>query len=202
MDFMGKVRGERHDSGTETMRQSEGIREQKLYVDRKRTEYVAVDPAIAVKIDDLLESQEDMASDDIKKMLTTADKIQGANCHKTALFLTGKYSRKQLFSPDNDKPETAGHIDIEADSTIYEDPEAFQTAIRGKQFPFRVSFFKLRNEKMFAYHSIVLLGVTNKGTLVGFEKEAAHADYHFRYIRAMDSIAGYLMNGYSAGLEK
>ena len=143
-----------------------------------------------------------MISDDIRKVLLAGDKIGGANCHKTALFLAGRYSQEQLFSPDNDNPETAGHADIEANSIIYTDPTVFPASLGEKRFPYRVSFFKLRGDKYFAYHSMMVLGVTNKGNVVGFEKAGPYADNPFRYINVAKEITDYLLNGYIAGLEK
>jgi hypothetical protein len=173
----------------------------RLYVDSKKKEHVEVKGETAEKIQELLQSQEDIASDDIEALLTASDTIAGANCHKTALFLSGDYSKEQLFAPDNDQPETAGHQDIESNSILYPDIEEFQEALAKRTFPYRVSFFKPKDGKPFAYHSITVLGVTNKDVVVAFEKAGPYADTPFRYVNGMDTIMVYLSDGYTPALE-
>lgn len=174
----------------------------RLFVNPDKTEYAEVGPDISRKITDLLKSQEDILSHDLEALLGAADKIQGANCHKTALFLTGKYSQEQLFAHDNDDPETAGHEFIEAHSTLYKDPGELQRMLKSRKFPFRISFFKPKDGKDFAYHSLTVLGLTNAGRLVGFEKGGPYSDNVFKYIDAMREVSSYLMHGYAMGLEK
>lgn len=203
MEFQERVQGRETEMLGPSNRTAEKLQFKRLFVDADRTEYVDVDPVIGAKAEELLESQEDVVSnDDIAALLETSHEIAGANCHKTALYLTGKYSKEQLFSPDNDNPVTAGHEYIEEHSNVYVDFEKFQSALKDKEFPIRVSFFKDRDGKPFAYHSITILGVTNKGTLVAFEKEGPYADTPFRYRNAMKAIAGHVATGYTAALEK
>jgi hypothetical protein len=203
MDFREKLSPQTHDALAEA---GGGFSEQmtlrRLYVNSNKSEYLEVDSEIGSKIDELLRSQEDViAGENIEALFSASDKIAGANCHKTALFLTGRYSKEELFAPHNDNPQTAGHDYVEAHSTLYPELEGFQAALASRKFPFRISFFKPKDGKNFAYHSITVLGLTNKNTIVGFEKEGPYADTPFKYINANDTITAYLMRGYTAGLE-
>lgn len=177
---------------------------EKLYVNEKGDEYVEVAPETGEKIRMLLESQKDIgAHHDLHALFASADQIAGANCHKTALFLTGRYTKDQLFSPDNDRPETAGHADIEAGSVLYKNLNKFHNALAEKEFPYRVSFFK-RNERgeFEPRQSVTVLGLSNKGRVVGFEKGGPYGDTVFRYVNALHSISFHLKRGYAAALEK
>lgn len=175
----------------------------RIYVDAGKSEYLDADAKITAKIEDLLATQEGIASgNDVEALFAASDAVAGANCHKTALYLTGKYTREQLFEPYNDDPKTAGHEFIEQNSALYGDPEALQAALRNREFPFRVSFFKPKDGKEFAYHSITVLGLSNKGTLVAFEKKGPYADTPFRYVNALNVIMSYLAENYVVGLEK
>jgi hypothetical protein len=182
----------------------EKLKLKRLFVDADRTEYVDVDPIIGAKAEELLESQEDVVSnDDIAALLETSHEIAGANCHKTALYLTGKYSKEQLFSPDNDNPVTAGHEYIEENSNLFSDFESFAAALQAKkEFPIRISFFKDKDGKPFAFHSITILGKSNKGTLVAFEKGGPYADTPFRYRDATKAILRHQELKYTPALEK
>jgi hypothetical protein len=172
----------------------------RLYVDAAKSEYIDIGVELARKIEDLLESQSDVVSgENIEALLSTGDRIAGANCHKTSLYLTDAISREELFAPDNHDPATAGHEYIEAHTKLYPQSDALQEVLRQKKFPFRVSFFKKRNGKDFAYHSITLLKVSNKGRVVAFEKEGPYADTPFRYVDGIKSIAGHIATGYTPG---
>lgn len=173
----------------------------RLFVDSRGKESISVDAVTAAKVTELLESQEQVAGDDIEALLSASDEIAGANCHKTALYLTGRYTKEQLFAPDNDQPETAGHQDIEASSVLYPDLEEFQKALAEREFPYRISFFQDKDGKPFAYHSITMLGVTAKGVVVAFEKAGPYADTPFRYVNGLDFLKLYLINGYTPALE-
>ena len=179
-----------------------GFREKRLYVDSRNSEYVDVGPEEARKIRDLLESQEHVASDDVLTMFASSDKIQGANCHKTALYLTGRFTKEQLFAHDNDDPQTAGHEYVEEHSNLFPNLESARSALGRAKFPFRLSFFKEKNGQPFAYHSITILGTSNCDTLVGFEKEGPYADNPFKYIDVVRTMSNYLSRGYSLGIEK
>jgi hypothetical protein len=184
-------------------RSPENIDTTRLYVDAKKSEYINVDTALAAKVNDLLDSQTAVVSgDDVEDLLSTSDKIAGANCHKTSLYLTGIISKEELFAPGNDDPVTAGHEHVESHSTLYPRSETLEVSLGRKKFPFRVSFFKKRNGKDFAYHSITVLGLTNKGRVVAFEKEGPYADTPFRYVDGIRAIAGHITTGYTPGLEK
>lgn len=181
------------------------IRERKpdvmgLFVNENKTESVTVNKAIGEKINELLQRQEKVASHDIEILLGGAEDIQGANCHKTALYLMGDISLDDLLHPDNTDPETAGHETVENNSTIYEDHEKLN--LNKKSFPFRVSFFKKKEGKYFAFHSITVLGITNKDRLLGFEKEGPYSDNPFRFIDVKNTLVAYLTKGYVVGLEK
>lgn len=172
---------------------------ERLFVNEARSEYVDVDPATAEKVEHLLEHNlTDI--DDLEAMFAQGDKIQGANCHKTALYLTGDYSEAQLLASDNDSPETAGHSYIEEHSHIFSDTKQFEDALRRHAFPFRISFFKDKDGKPFAYHSITVIGVSSKGRLVAFEKEGPYADNPFRYTDASSTLSAYLLRGHSVGI--
>lgn len=179
----------------------ENTERERLSIDEKGEEFLDLDIATAQKISYLLESQKDVLSDDVEELLMAGDKIQGANCHKTALFMTGKISRERLFELNNDDPVTAGHAYVEGHSNLYPDIDRFNAALSQKTFPFRVSFFKSKEGKDFAYHSITVLGMSNKKTLVGFEKEGPYADNPFRYINATEVITAHILHKYIPGLE-
>lgn len=183
-----------------SLENTEGTR---LFVNENKDEYLSVNSKLARKINKLLESQLQVQDvQDVAKLFDASDKIAGANCHKTALFLTGKISEEELFSPDNHDPETAGHSYIETHSQIVPDTKDLQEIMLEKELPFRISFFKKKEGKNFAYHSITILGTTSKGTVVAFEKEGPYADTPFKYVDATNVIAQYLMRGFTAGLEK
>ena len=116
------------------------ISERRRFVNRARDEYVDMDPVIARKVDYLLRQNIDVRSSSVEHIFALGDKIQGANCHKTAPFLTGEFSESQLFAPDNDNPETAGQSYIEQHSHIFADSEDIEEALTKHTFPFRVSF--------------------------------------------------------------
>jgi hypothetical protein len=166
----------------------------RLYV-----EYVDLPSEVGKKIEELIRDQKGvLPGNDIEAMFSASDKIAGANCHKTSLYLTGHLSRDQLFSPDNTDPKTAGHAYVQERSNLYPAFTGFAIALKKRPFPFRVSFFK----QNFPQHSITVLGVSSKGNLIGFEKEDAYADTPFRYINVTKSIGGHLGLGYVPGLEK
>lgn len=172
---------------------------ERLFVNEARDEYIDVDRATAQKVEFLLEHNL-TGVDDLEALFAQGDKIQGANCHKTALYLTGEYSEEQLLASDNDSPETAGHSYIEGHSNIFSDTKQFEDALRRHAFPFRISFFKDKDGKPFAYHSITVVGVSSKGRLVAFEKEGPYADNPFRYTDASSTLSAYLLRGHSVGI--
>lgn len=180
---------------------TERVTLERLSVNERGDEFVEVEKPIADKIRKLLESQHALASHDVEAFFAAADNIQGANCHKTALYLTGEYTESQLFAEDNDNPETAGHFFVEAHTEVFDSLEEAQTQLQNLHFPFRVSFFKPKDGIDFAYHSITLLGNSNKDRLIGFEKEGPYADNRFRYINALSTIVRYASEGYRIGLE-
>jgi hypothetical protein len=174
---------------------------ERLPINERGDEFIEVEKPLANKINKLLESQQALASHDVEAFFEAADNIQGANCHKTALYLTGEYTESQLFAKDNDNPETAGHFFVEAHTEVFDSLEEAQTHLQNLHFPFRISFFKPKDGIDFAYHSITLLGTSNKDRLIGFEKEGPYADNRFRYINALSTIVRYAGEGYRIGLE-
>lgn len=207
MEFQERMQGREAEVVPRTNSSPEKLTLKRLFVDADRTEYVDVDPVIGAKVEELLESQEDVVrNDDIAALLETSHEIAGANCHKTALYLTGKYSKEQLFSPDNDNPVTAGHEYVEEHSNLYPNLDAFSAELRAVveqgKFPIRVSFFKEKDGKPFAFHSITILAKSNKGTLVAFEKGGPYADTPFRYRNATRAIVRHRDLGYTLALEK
>lgn len=183
---------------------AERVREKKVFVDAGKREYIVIDPHMAHKIEELLHHQAAVISgDDVEQLFAASDHIAGGNCHKTSLYLTDKYTEEQLFAPDNDHPTTAGHEYVEEHSKVFADTEAFERALIEREFPFRISFFKQQKDgTYFAYHSITVLGISNKERLVGFEKEGPYADTPFRYIEVNSTIGQFLAAGYVAGLEE
>lgn len=172
-----------------------------LFVDAKKTEYVRLPQQTADKIEYLLKEQEGVFSGDVYHIFAAGDKIQGANCHKTALFLTGKYSEVDLLAYDNDDPKTAGHEYVERNSMLLRDPNIIASVLEEVEVPFRISFFKEKDGKDFAFHSITVIGMSNKDRLIGFEKEGPYPETPFRYINVMSVISKYLMGGYVIGVE-
>lgn len=174
----------------------------RLYLTEDQAEYVDAPLYVADKIETLLDSQKNIvAGDDIEQLLLESHQVAGANCHKTALFLTGENTAEQLWAPDNDNPQTAGHEYVERHSKLFPDSDALSRGLTKQTFPYRISFFKRKKNGFFADHSITLIGISNKGTLIGFEKMGPYADTPFKYINAMKSITAYLSNSYIAGLQ-
>jgi len=187
---------------SEKVSSAEDIDFEDLYVDSKHSEYVVVNTETKAQILELLDSQKDVIkNDDIEALFLASEKVAGANCHKTSLFLTNKYSKEQLFSPDNDHPSTAGHEYVESHSKLYPTFSDLSSLVASKIPPFRISFFKDENGKPLADHSITILGNSNKGTLIGFEKKGPYADTLFKYIDATKVIKRYLARGYILGVE-
>ncbi len=188
--------------GMSVLPTAEKLQKIKLYVNQSRDQYVNSDAETAEKIDDLLHSQKDINSDDTHTLLEASDKIQGANCHKTALYLTDKITREDLFEPNNTDPQYAGHEQVEANTELFSSYEEFKNALMRKSFPVRISFFKPKDGKEnYAHHSITILGFSNKKTLIGFEKAGPYSDTPFRYINALKAIHSKKVLGYTPGIE-
>jgi hypothetical protein len=180
----------------------------RVFLDSEKTEWMDIDSALLGKMRMLLRMQPDSAAD-IEHFFERADAIQGANCHKTSLFLTGKISLDALFAHTNHDPRTAGHIYVSnEDNTamVQEDLSIEQKLgwyVVGKKFPLRITFFKKETTGgQSAVHSVTIIGVTNKGHLKGFEKKDAYADHPFQDVDIADILSYYFGKGYLLGVER
>jgi len=194
--FLGEGRGSR------VIPRGESLKKERVYVSENKEQYIDIEPETAGKVETLLKSQEDVRSHDIEAVFKTSDKIQGANCHKTALYLTDQASLDDLFEPNNTDPQYAGHEQVEANTKLFTSYDDFKNALMREKFPIRISFFKPKDGKEnYAHHSITILGFSNKKTLVGFEKAGPYPETPFRFVNALKLISKQKRFGYTPGIE-
>ncbi len=181
----------------------------RIYITPDKAEWIDLQSSIYEKISYLLKKQpnEEDKHNDIVNYFNSADAIQGANCHKTALFLTGKIDDKQLFHPDNTDIKKAGHYFVSSleNTTLHPEINSFEELaekLKNINYPIRITFFKVsKNQKYMPIHSVTILGITNKGKLLGFHKEDAYADNPFEFINIAELSTVYLTHNHIIGIE-
>ncbi len=184
-------------------------RMERLYITKDKQEWVDIDQALLEKMRLLRKMQPDPSQvhNDIHGYFNSADNIQGANCHKTALYLTGKITEEELFAHTNHDLETAGHVFVASSENTEMLPK--ETTVEGvikklKQctLPVRVTFFAKYGDKILSKHSITIIGVTNKGQFKGFEKEDTYAEDPFQDVDVRTIVSEFLNTGHMVGIEK
>lgn len=176
------------------------------------TEYLDVENELLKKMRDLLAQNPD-TNDHVHDFLADAEAVSGANCHKTAFYLTNKMTREELFAPTNHDIKTAGHIEVASrahtnmlppldDDHVERYIQQLFAQFARMQLPFRITFFAPHEQGLFPKHSITVFGVTNKNNWHGFEKEDAYADNHFQDVNVENVITWYLTTGHRIGIEK
>lgn len=179
------------------------------------SEYIDIEKSFLAKMQDLLAHNPDH-TDDVHDFFNDAESVAGANCHKTALYLTGKMSREDLFAHTNHDVETAGHVYVAAEqnTTIIprisnlQDRDATERYVKNiflefskKELPFRVTFFTKERNGFFPQHSVTVFAVSNKGNWYGFEKEDAYSDKPFQDIDMGKILLKQIVNGLYVGIE-
>jgi hypothetical protein len=160
--------------------------------------------SVEKKMDVLLAANVDFGGD-VTSIFADADRIQGANCHKTALFLAGKIGWNELFDMTNHDVDEAGHVYVYAQTNLLKGQGGIEENVRialrlllKQTMPQRVSFFQITETGVHVAHSITVTHVSD-GRLRGFDKVDAHADQPFRKIDVQEVIALYVGLGYRVG---
>ncbi len=185
-------------------------RMERLYITKDKQEWVDIDQALLEKMRLLRKMQPDPSQvhGDMHGYLKSAEDVQGANCHKTALFLTGKISKDDLFAHTNHDEETAGHAFVASVENTNILPQVntvkdLASRLAERPLPVRITFFKSQpNAEPFPVHSVTIIGITNEGRLLGFEKEDAYADKPFHDIDVGERLAIFIASGHSVGIGK
>lgn len=167
-------------------------------------EWMDIPARLAVRMRMLLRVQPNPTNMD--QYFQKAEFVKGANCHKTSLYLTNKIPFRALFAHSNDTAETGGQVYVHAHSRIARrevSPEnIIDKYVKGHTLPVRVSFFKKSGlHDYLPVHSITIVGHTNKGRWVAFEKEDAYADTPFHYSDALARMQEYHDVGGYIGIE-
>jgi hypothetical protein len=147
----------------------------------------------------------------VEDIFTDADKIQGANCHKTALFLTGEIGWNELFDATNHDVDEAGHVHVLEHTNIFRKKgdvdvqmQIVERHIQKRPLPVRLTLFERVNEtQYFPKHSVTITGIVPGGIWNGFEKVDAHANDPFQKVNAYIEVLNYLVeDNHYVGIEK
>lgn len=121
----------------------------------------------------------------------TTRSIKFANCHKTALFLTGDLDIEQLKTGKLDNPRTSGHGQIKneilegkGDTFMFIDD--LVEYIGDKSFRVTILLNK-DNHRLIPTHTFLILGKSNQGKTICFEKVGPQLTQGFK-LRELDHV--------------
>jgi len=177
-------------------------------------EYVDIQDTLLEQVRDLLKRNPDHA-DHVHDIFEDAESIAGANCHKTALYLTGHITRDELFAHTNHDVSTAGHayvvsqertrilpsVSTNNERTLKVFLKQLYSEFKKRTPPFRITFFSQEKGGVFPQHSITVLAESNRGHWYGFEKKDAYGDHPFQDVLIEEALLRYLVNGHRIGIE-
>ena len=179
----------------------------KVFVDDEKTEWIYIEQTLLEKMR-LLRRIQPNPEDDAETFMRKAYGVRGANCHQTSLYLMGKLTLDELLALTNHDIETAGHKEVvsEENTQILSHADTateFAQALEGRKPPIRVTFFRTEPDgSLYPVHSITVIGITNKGHIIGFEKMSAKGDHPFHDIDVLANLTAYLAKGKVVGIGK